>query len=198
MFNAFYLVFYSVGIVFSYPLFKFIKYDKSWKIFQRFGDLSCSYYEEVNISDDFLTVKDSPKSPPWTVKDGFIYLGYRKKLIDRDVWEKPDCPEVADLKYNYRKSIATGIWEGGKYENPKVEKVEDYDIEACEEYENFILYGMIMNPVENTDNIDCIDNVLQSLGLEVSNKLILITKTGDQCQYGYMELEEHIISVGKV
>ena len=55
-----------------------------------------------------------------------------------------------------------------------------------------------MNPVENTDNIDCIDNVLQSLGLEVSNKLILITKTGDQCQYGYMELEDHIISVGKV
>ena len=188
MFKAFYLVFYIVGLVWSYPQLKFIKYESSWKIFQRFGDESCSYYEEVNISEDFLTVKD-----------GFMYLAYKKRLTDKYEWEKPDCPEVAYLKYEYRKSIATGIWwKGGKYENTEAENVEDYDIEACEEYENFIIYGMIMNLLENFDNIDCIDHVLQSLGLEVSDKLILITKPGDQCQYGYMELEEHIISVGKV
>ena len=104
MSKALYLVFYFVSKVWSFPQFKCIKYENRWKLFQRFGDESCSYYEQSDHSDYFLTFKH-----------GFTYLAYNKKLMEQLKWEKPNCPEVMNgYTIKYSQSIATGIWWKGR------------------------------------------------------------------------------------
>ena len=185
MFKALFLFFYfgTMLMVMSFPKFKFIKYDQEWKIFRRHGDESCSYYEEVNYRNDFLTVKN-----------GSIWLANEKILIEENKWERQDCPEVVDgFNIMYSQEIGTDIW--FNIHNNEVNDVKDYDVEACKEYENFRFYGLwtMVNP----KNLDCIDLVLQNLE-EVDNKFLLVAMYDNSCEYGYIELEENNISLGKV
>ena len=158
-----YLVFYFVSKVWSFPQFKCIKYDNNWKLFQRFGDEACSYYEQSDHSDYFLTFKH-----------GFTYLAYNKNLIEQRKWEKPDCPEVMDgYSIKYSQSIATGIWWKGR---TVFDSVKDYDIDTSTEYGKIIVDGKEFS--DNARDIECIDLVLQSLGSEViSTSTSSITST---------------------
>ena len=190
MLKAFFLIFYFGSIVCTFPPFKFIKFENGkWKIFKRLGDESCSFYEEIfedGAGDHFLTVKN-----------GFMRLGHRKELTGNLDLENPDCLEgVGFKKIMYSKQIGTNFWID---KHNKTVDVEDYDVEACKKHENFTFHGLELSDTENeiTDDVDCIDHVLRSLSHGLQDEFLLITDF-DECQFGYMVLEDHTVSLGKV
>ena len=176
MSKAKYILFYIVNIAWNYSQFKFIKYENTWKIFKRFGNDQCLYYEEVQDEDSFLFP---------STNNQYLYLAYNKVLINEEEWKMPNCPEINKTLHSIRniQNILTGQWHSESEVSNPVSDVEDYDIEPCVEYGNMTFQLAGYSELENHKCSDGLDLIKQS----IVGDQFLFTSYGFDCGFGYLD-----------
>ena len=179
MSKAKYILFYIVNIAWNYSQFKFIKYENTWKIFKRFGNDQCLYYEEVHNEDSFLFP---------TTNNKYLYLAYNKVLINEEEWKIPNCPEIntTSIKYKNMQFLERGQWYKGSDVSRPVYNVEDHDIESCIEYGNLSFQISSYSEIQQTNSNNCLDLILQSIEPVNGDKFLFILY-GFNCGYGYLD-----------